>query len=60
MVNDPAKRRQNVKKVSVALSNKNIEWGNAEAERLGLSFSEVVRRALDLAREQQERKDRIK
>ena len=60
MVSDPAKRRQNVKKVSVALSNKNIEWGNAEAERLGLSFSEVVRRALDLAREQQERKDRIK
>lgn len=60
MVKPPpsTKRRRNVEKISVALSSKNIEWVNAEAERLGLSVSEVVRRALDLAREHQERRAR--
>ena len=62
MVKEPVtpKRRQNIEKVSVALSRPNIEWAKAEAERLGLSVSEVVRRALDAAREKQERKDKIK
>lgn len=53
-----AKRRQNIEKVSVALSRPNIEWCRAEAERLGLSVSEVVRRAIDLARDHQARKSR--
>jgi len=49
-------RRQNVEKVSVALSKKNIAWAREEADRLGLSVSEVVRRALDAARERQEQR----
>lgn len=52
------KRRQNVEKVSVALSKKNVEWAKGQAERLGLSVSEVVRRALDAARERQQRAEK--
>ena len=55
-----SERRQNVQKISVALSKKNVEWAKEEADRLGISVSEVVRRALDLARDKQERKDKIK
>jgi len=51
-------RRQNIEKVSVSLSKKNVEWAKAEAFRLGLSVSEVVRRALDAAREKQERQEK--
>ena len=52
------RRRKNIEKRSVSLSSVNIEWANSEAERLSISFSEVVRRALDAAREKQERDKR--
>lgn len=51
-------RRQNVEKKSIALSKKNLEWVQEEAERLGISVSEVVRRALDAAKEKQSREQR--
>lgn len=51
----PGNRRQNVQKKSYAVSKQNVEWVAAEAKRLGISDSEVVRRALDAAKEKQER-----
>lgn len=51
-------RRQNVEKKSIALSKKNLEWVHEEAERLGISVSEVVRRALDAAKERQSREQK--
>lgn len=51
-----AARKRNIEKVSVALSTPNITWAKAEANRLGVSFSEVVRMALRAAQEAQERR----
>lgn len=53
---EPKTRRQNVQRKSFAVSKKNVEWVAKEAERLGVSDSEVVRRALDAAQERQEQK----
>jgi hypothetical protein len=47
------KRKQNVVRVSVSVSKPNLEWMKQEAERLGISTSELFRRVIDEAKQRQ-------
>jgi hypothetical protein len=50
-------RKQNVVRISVAVSKPNLEWATQEATRLGISVSELFRRVLDEAK--QRRLDKV-
>jgi len=41
-----------MQQISIAFSQPQLKWLRTEAERLGITLSELVRRILDAAREQ--------